>query len=108
MAAALLDDIGGLVIAAILSQLSSYGTSSSSIPWYIIVRLIPPARSPPSTPACSPPPSPPPPYCGHRHHTLHSLPSPHAYRPPMLQRAVGRVRLTERPGRVAGNGLHDT
>ncbi|KAJ7662167.1 Cation/H+ exchanger [Mycena polygramma] len=40
MAAALLDDIGGLVIAAILSQLSSYGTSSSSIPWYIIVRPI--------------------------------------------------------------------
>ncbi|KAJ7121038.1 Cation/H+ exchanger [Mycena epipterygia] len=40
MAAALLDDIGGLVIAAILSQLSSYGTSSTSIPWYIIVRPI--------------------------------------------------------------------
>ncbi|KAJ7443939.1 Cation/H+ exchanger [Mycena galericulata] len=39
MAAALLDDIGGLVIAAILSQLSSYGTSSS-IPWHIIVRPI--------------------------------------------------------------------
>ncbi|KAJ7121046.1 Cation/H+ exchanger, partial [Mycena epipterygia] len=41
MAAALLDDIGGLVIAAIiLSQLSSCGTSSTSIPWYIIVRPI--------------------------------------------------------------------
>jgi Kef-type K+ transport system membrane component KefB len=42
MAAALLDDIGGLVIAAILSQLSSYEMSSSSfsIPWYIIVRPI--------------------------------------------------------------------
>ncbi|KAJ6511532.1 Cation/H+ exchanger [Mycena vitilis] len=37
MAAALLDDISGLVIAAILSQLSSY---QSSIPWYIIVRPI--------------------------------------------------------------------
>ncbi|KAJ7628727.1 Cation/H+ exchanger [Roridomyces roridus] len=40
MAAALLDDIGGLVIAAILSQLSSHGSSSSAIPWYIIVRPI--------------------------------------------------------------------
>ncbi|KAJ7768677.1 Cation/H+ exchanger [Mycena maculata] len=42
LAAALLDDIGGLVIAAILSRLSSYGTSSSSssIPWYIVVRPI--------------------------------------------------------------------
>ncbi|KAJ6591305.1 Cation/H+ exchanger [Mycena vulgaris] len=40
MAAALLDDIGGLVIAAILALLSSYGTSSASIPWYIIVRPI--------------------------------------------------------------------
>ncbi|KAF7342118.1 putative Na(+)/H(+) antiporter GerT [Mycena venus] len=42
MAAALLDDIGGLVIAAILSQLSSYRASSSlsSIPWNIIVRPI--------------------------------------------------------------------
>ncbi|KAJ7165118.1 Cation/H+ exchanger [Mycena filopes] len=40
MAAALLDDIGGLVIAGILAHLASYGTSSSSIPWYIIVRPI--------------------------------------------------------------------
>ncbi|KAJ6622770.1 Sodium/hydrogen exchanger family-domain-containing protein [Mycena sp. CBHHK59/15] len=40
MTAALLDDIGGLVIASILSHLSSYGATSSSIPWYIVVRPI--------------------------------------------------------------------
>ncbi|KAJ7016237.1 Cation/H+ exchanger [Mycena alexandri] len=40
MAAALLDDIGGLVIAGILAQLASYGASSTPIPWYIVVRPI--------------------------------------------------------------------
>ncbi|KAJ7173063.1 Cation/H+ exchanger [Mycena crocata] len=40
MAAALLDDIGGLVIAGVLSRLASYGTATGTIPWYIIVRPI--------------------------------------------------------------------
>ncbi|KAJ6562491.1 Cation/H+ exchanger [Mycena capillaripes] len=40
MAAALLDDIGGLVIAAVLSQLASHRTSSSSIAGRIIIRPI--------------------------------------------------------------------
>ncbi|KAJ7701943.1 Cation/H+ exchanger [Mycena rosella] len=38
MAAALLDDIGGLVIAAILAQLSAYG--ATAIPWYVVARPI--------------------------------------------------------------------
>ncbi|KAJ7076496.1 Cation/H+ exchanger [Mycena belliarum] len=40
LAAALLDDIGGLVIAGILSQLAAYGTATSTVPWHIIVRPI--------------------------------------------------------------------
>ncbi|KAJ7231999.1 Cation/H+ exchanger [Mycena rebaudengoi] len=39
MAAALLDDIGGLVMASILSQLSAY-EATSSIPWYVVGRPI--------------------------------------------------------------------
>ncbi|KAJ7481814.1 hypothetical protein FB451DRAFT_980217, partial [Mycena latifolia] len=41
LAVALLDDIGGLVIAGILAQLAAYGTAEAgAIPWYIIVRPI--------------------------------------------------------------------